>query len=162
MSQSWVIRGKSVWHVSLEKFAFGYNHHITNTSESLKQIRTPWYKLALTELEHFTYWTRYPQAELCEGHILMCLFYSFFYWRIIALQNFIVFNLWISLGITCFAVSQACGNCEHSHLLSLLCHELRSAQRRQKVTHPTSEDLLSWKYRPIFVIELLCSRKLKP
>ena len=44
-----------MWHVSLEKFAFGYDQHITNTSESLKQIRTPWYKLALTELEHFTY-----------------------------------------------------------------------------------------------------------
>lgn len=27
VSQSWVIRGKSVWHVSLEKFAFGYNQH---------------------------------------------------------------------------------------------------------------------------------------
>ncbi|XP_022436231.1 phosphoribosyltransferase domain-containing protein 1 isoform X1 [Delphinapterus leucas] len=38
-----------------------------------------------------------------------------------------------------------------SHFLSLLCGELGFSQWRQKVTHPTSKDPLSWKYFPTSV-----------
>lgn len=45
---------------------------------------------------------------------------------------------------------------------SLLWDELLFSQWKEKVTYPTSKELVSWKYFLTLVIEVVCSRKLKP